>query len=197
MDPVVRKEFYDNTKKKNNQFNIMIIGGSQSSKIFDKYIKDAMLKISKVINLKIIHQTNNDNIKNLKNFYNNNKIKNKVFNFYKNLPSLMKYSDYCITRAGASALAELFILRIPFLTIPLSNSKDNHQYYNAKSYAKMNICWMLKEKDYKKEKVNQILWNTIVNKKNYNNKKFLISKKSKKLNWLKQNRIINSYFNED
>ena len=58
----------------------------------------------------------------------------------------MKSCNFCITRAGASTLAELFISNIPFLTIPLPNSKDNHQYENAMFYKRIIVVgfWMKK-----------------------------------------------------
>ena len=57
----------------------------------------------------------------------------------------MRSCNFCITRAGSSTLAELFISNIPFLTIPLLNSKDNHQYENAMFYKRSNCCWILKK----------------------------------------------------
>ena len=44
--------------------------------------------------------------------------------------------DFCITRAGASTLAELSFLNIPFMAVPLPTSKDNHQFENASFYKK-------------------------------------------------------------
>ena len=39
-----------------------------------------------------------------------------------------------ITRSGASVLGELINLKIPFISIPLPTSADNHQYKNAEFY---------------------------------------------------------------
>ena len=40
-------------------------------------------------------------------------------NFFK----LIKKCNFCITRGGSSTLAELFVLKIPFLVIPLKIQK--------------------------------------------------------------------------
>jgi len=40
-----------------------------------------------------------------------------------------------ISRSGASSLAEIAAMRIPSILIPCPHAADNHQYYNALSYA--------------------------------------------------------------
>ena len=41
-----------------------------------------------------------------------NNIENKIFNFDQNLMKFNKYGDLCITRAGATSLAEIAFLNI-------------------------------------------------------------------------------------
>ena len=46
----------------------------------------------------------------------------------------MKYlekTSLAISRAGAGTINDLINFKIPSILIPLPNSKDNHQYYNA------------------------------------------------------------------
>ena len=54
-----------------------------------------------------------------------------------------------ITRSGASVLGELINLKIPFISIPLPSSADNHQYKNAEYYKKKNCGYLINEKDIK------------------------------------------------
>ena len=125
-NPIIRKKYYEkNFKEKIDRiFTLIIIGGSQGAKIFDEIIHESILKISKNNTLKIIHQTNKKNIDFFKNFYLQNKIENIVFDFDQNLDVLLNQSDLCITRAGASSLAEVALLNIPFIAIPLPTSKE-------------------------------------------------------------------------
>ena len=140
--PLIRKKYYEkiNYKKKDSLFTIIIIGGSQGAKIFDTLINEILIKISNSYPIKIIHQTSEKNTYSLKKFYKENKIENIVFTFDQNLNELLKQSDLCITRAGASSLAELSLYNIPFIAIPLPTSKDNHQYENAKYYKDKDCC---------------------------------------------------------
>ena len=72
-----------------------------------------------------MHQTREDNISNLQNFYLSNNLENRVFSFDRNLSTIMLQADLCITRAGASSLAELSALCIPFIAVPLPTARDD------------------------------------------------------------------------
>ena len=39
-------------------------------------------------------------------------------------------------------------LNIPFITIPLPTSKDNHQFENAKHYKNKNCCWVIDQTNF-------------------------------------------------
>ena len=197
LAPIVRDIFIKNKIKKSKTFNLMIIGGSQGAKIFDRNIHKIIFELSKKLNLKIIHQTNVKNIDFLKNFYNKSKVKNKVFSFDNNILKLIKKCNFCITRGGASTLAELFVLKIPFLVIPLKNSKDNHQYENAKFYREKNCCWIFDEKNLNNEKLFSKLNDIIFDKEEFESKKDSINKLNKKFNWSNQNKLILKEFDED
>ena len=153
IKPLVRKEFYQKSEniKKNEKFNLLIVGGSQGASFFDNNFKSAILKISKKKTLKILHQTSLKNLDNLKSFYNKNNIENYIFSFENEFAKILHQSDLCITRAGASSLAELSILNIPFIVIPLPSAKDNHQFENAIYYEKNDCCWILNQSSSDKE----------------------------------------------
>ena len=61
-----------------------------------------------------------------------------------------------ITRSGASVLGELINFKIPFISIPLPSSADNHQLKNAEFYAKKGYGYLLEEKDIKTKLYNLI-----------------------------------------
>ena len=164
--PLIKKKYYlDNLKEKNNtKFTIMIIGGSQGAKIFDQIIHQSILKISETNQLRVIHQTNTKNIDYFKNFYLKNKIENNVFDFDQNLQNFLIQSDLCITRAGASSLAEIAYLKVPFIAIPLPSSKDNHQFENANYYKNKNCCWVIDQNKFEKQYFEDLLANLLKNR---------------------------------
>ncbi len=199
INPLIRKKYYENSylKKNNDIFTITIIGGSQGASIFDTLINQILVKFSDICSLKVIHQTSEKNINSLKNFYEENKIKNKVFSFDENLIESLKQSDLCITRAGASSLAELSLLNVPFIAIPLPTSKDNHQYENAKYYKDKDCCWIMDQNSFDKQQFEELL-----NKISLKNDEYLAKKKNlEKLNyqntWKNVNQKLLEIFNEN
>ena len=56
---------------------------------------------------------------------------------------------FSYNRSGASVLGELINVKIPFISIPLPTSADNHQHKNAEFYQKKGYGYLLEEKDIK------------------------------------------------
>jgi len=165
INPLIRKKYYDKKlEEHNNKFTLLIIGGSQGANIFDKILHESIIEISKIKTLKVIHQTNKKNIDTLKNLYSNNMIDNIVFNFDKNLKLLIDQADLCITRAGATSLAEISLLKKPFIAIPLPSSMDNHQLENANYYKIKGCCWVVDQINFDKKKFEELLLNIINDK---------------------------------
>ena len=196
--PLIRKKYYQKTncEKQTSLFTIIIIGGSQGAKIFDTLINEILVKISNRYSIKVIHQTSEKNIFSLKNFYKENKIENKVFNFDQNLNELMRQSDLCITRAGASSLAELSLYNIPFIAIPLPTSKDNHHYENAKYYQDKDCCWIIDQNDFDKQKLEELLIKVSSKKDEYLRKKNNLEKLNYQNTWKNVNQKLLEIFNE-
>ncbi len=197
--PLIRKKYYDtdNYHNEGNFFTIIIIGGSQGAKIFDTLTNELLIKISKICSLKVVHQTSKKNTDFLEKFYKANKIENKVFTFDENLNILLKQSDLCITRAGASSLAELSLLKIPFIAIPLPTSKDNHQYENAKYYKDKDCCWIINQENFNKPKFEELLIKLSVKKDEYLRKKINLEKLNYQNTWNNVNQKLLEIFNEN
>ena len=174
----------------------MIVGGSQGAKIFDEIIHESIVKISQINPIKIIHQTNKKNIDFLRNFYLENKIENRVFDFDQNLDLLLDQSDLCITRAGASSLAEIAILNIPFIAIPLPSSKDNHQFENAKYYKDKDCCWIIDQNDFDKQKFEELLIKISLKKDEYFTKKNNLKELNYQNTWKNVNQKLLEIFYE-
>ena len=173
LNPLIRKKYYEKNFKLNTDkiFTVIVIGGSQGAQVFDKLLHESFIKISKIRELKVIHQTNKANINFLKNFYSKNNIKNIIFNFDQNLDSLLNQADLCITRAGASSLAEITSLEIPFIAIPLPTSKDNHQFENANYYKNKDCCWIIDQTKFNQQEFEDLLISILKNDEDFNKKK--------------------------
>ena len=198
IKPLVKRNIYEinlNYKTK-NKFTLLIVGGSQGANIFDKNLKDIVVNLSKKIPIKIIQQTSKQNISILKDHYLKNNIESKIFNFDQNFFENIQKSDLSITRAGASTLAELSILNIPFIAVPLPTSKDNHQFENAKFYKDNDCCWII-DQNYFDEKIEDLLKDILSNKSDYNKKKENLKKLNYQNSWINVNQKILKIINEN
>ena len=199
LKPLVRKKYYEEpiNLQQTNLFTITIIGGSQGAKIFDNLLHQTLAKVSKKIKIKIIQQTSKNNQNFLMNFYKENKIEHHVFVFEKDLNKLLIKSDLCITRGGASSLAELSLLKVPFISIPLPSSKDNHQYENAKFYEAHDSCWIINQKEFESQKFEDLLLKIINNKEEYLLKKKNLENLNYQNRWINVNQNLLSILNEN
>ncbi len=134
--------------QKNKQLNILVLGGSQAAKIFGERLPEIFNDcVKNNILLKIYQQCLPEQNKSLKLFYKNLNIDSEIFNFSENLTQYFSKTNLAITRAGSSMLAELINCKIPFISVPLPSSADNHQLKNAIFYEKNKYSYLIEEKD--------------------------------------------------
>jgi len=148
---LLRKEIFEleknHDKKENEELSVLIMGGSQSAKVFGEKIPEIIVQCCKKnIKLKIYQQCLEKQIKEIEEIYDKHKISFKLFSFSEKLSDHYQISDLAITRSGASSIAELINLRIPFIAIPLPSSADDHQLKNALNFQKKGYCFLLEEK---------------------------------------------------
>jgi len=154
---IIRKEILNFKIKKpkelkNKKLNILILGGSQAAKVFAEKLPAIFEECVKAkILLKIYQQCLFSQKELLISKYKNLKIEFEIFNFSDNLLEYFSKADLAITRSGSSMLAELINVRMPFISIPLPSSADNHQLKNAIYYEKNQYSYLVEEKDLSKK----------------------------------------------
>jgi UDP-N-acetylglucosamine--N-acetylmuramyl-(pentapeptide) pyrophosphoryl-undecaprenol N-acetylglucosamine transferase len=196
---LLRKEFYSLKIIEDTieNINLLIIGGSQRAKLFDEIINELVIKISKKYKLKIFQQTSSKNFEYLKNFYLKNNIENELFDFNVDISNFMSKSNLCITRAGASTLAELVFLNLPHIAIPLPSAKDNHQFENALFYQQLGFNWILSQNEINNKNLLEKIVSIIENKEEYSNKKKNMKNFSYQNTWNNINQKIITTINEN
>ena len=101
----------------------------------------------KGIVLKIYQQCLPEQNEDLNKFYKQNHLDCHIFNFSNNVEEYFSKVNLAITRSGSSILAELTNSNIPFISVPLPSSADNHQLKNAIYYERKNYGFLIEEKD--------------------------------------------------
>ena len=160
---IVREEiinsYISNGRKTNfDNLNILVLGGSQAARVFADELPQIFKKIKdSKINIKVYQQCQKSQNQQLSQFYQKAQIDFEIFNFTSNIINYYSNSNLVITRSGASVLGELVNFKIPFITIPLPTSADNHQYKNAEFYSKNGYGYFLEEQDIKNKLYNLIV----------------------------------------
>ena len=101
----------------------------------------------------------------------------KLVPFVDNLLGLMKDADLIVTRSGASTIAELTSIGLPAIMVPSPYVTNNHQYVNAKSLEDDGACIILKEEDFDKNSLVDLLDKTINDKKKLNSMRSALLKR--------------------
>ena len=140
-----------------SSLSLLIIGGSQSAKIFGDQIPLIIKKChANDIKFNIYQQCQESQTNYIKKIYENLNIKFELFSFTDDLSKYYEICDIAITRCGASSMAELVNSTIPFIAVPLPSSMDNHQLRNAEYFYEKGYCFLLEQK-YLLEKLFDIL----------------------------------------
>ena len=149
-EEIIKNRISSDKKEEFNNLKILILGGSQAAKVFAEQLPPIFEKIkNSEIPIKIYQQCQKYQNNQLSEFYKKAEIEHELFNFTNNIIEYYLKSNLVITRAGASVLGELININIPFISIPLPSSADNHQYKNAEFYSKKGYGYLLEEKDIK------------------------------------------------
>jgi UDP-N-acetylglucosamine--N-acetylmuramyl-(pentapeptide) pyrophosphoryl-undecaprenol N-acetylglucosamine transferase len=114
---------------------ILIYGGSQGAAFFDNLVPNAMKMLrekDKNIQIEITQQAPKHDHEKIKNVYKKLKIKANIQEFFHDMDEQLRKHHFCISRAGASTIAELVATGMPSILIPFPFAANDHQMHNAK-----------------------------------------------------------------
>ena len=147
-EEILNFQVQSDSNKKDGKLKILILGGSQAAKIFAEKLPEIFKECNEAkIPLKIYQQCLPEQNKFLSSFYEDLNIDFEIFNFSNNILDYFSKINLAITRSGSSMLAELINVKIPFISVPLPSSADDHQLKNAIYYEKNEYSYLIEEKD--------------------------------------------------
>jgi len=124
---------------------ILIVGGSQGARGLNELVLSA-LPLLKNRDWQFLHLTGANDFEKVKSAYAANGIKAVVKPFLAEMDLALGAATACISRSGASSLAEMSAMRLPALLVPLPTAADNHQFFNALAFEKTGAAKMLEQK---------------------------------------------------
>lgn len=131
---------------------ILIMGGSQGSRIMNQALLGAIRELTK--QFEIIHQTGSDNFQDVKGEASVILTKEEAGYYHpiaffddRSLKSAYAIADVIVSRAGASSIFEIAAVGKPAILIPLKNSAQEHQKLNAYEYTEYGAAAILEEEN--------------------------------------------------
>lgn len=144
-----------NKSKRDEYFNILIIGGSQGASILSDVVPDALLRLPVDMRkkLQVTQQVRRNLTDDTKKAYASAEFPITISPFFENIAELMSKADLIIARAGASTVTEIAVMGKPSILVPYKFAKDNHQYYNAQALVKAKAAVLITEDLFKPQKL--------------------------------------------
>lgn len=120
---------------------VFIVGGSQGAVGINNKIEESIEKIIARDDVSVVWQVGVKNVDDVKARLAGKNLHNvAICGFLDGIYSYMKYADVIVSRAGASALAEVLAFGKPSILLPFPHATANHQEHNARVVEKVGAC---------------------------------------------------------
>jgi len=136
-------------REENNDKTLLVMGGSQGAERINNAVLQAITQIID-LEINILWQTGERDYNRIKEALKDIPAavgKVEIFPFSTNMSAIYNRTDLAITRAGALSLAELEVMNIPALIIPITRSEGNHQLHNAREQVRKNVAVLIEESE--------------------------------------------------
>lgn len=146
----VRDEFFSvEAKRRGNEVNLLIFGGSQGARAINNAMTDALSNLESYSDkLRIVHQTGEADVENIRERYSQSAFQNADIRPYiADMFVEFAKADLVISRAGATTCAELAAAGKASIMVPLPTAADDHQRKNAEAFRKAGAAKVLLQKD--------------------------------------------------
>jgi len=141
---------------------ILVVGGSQGASGLNEMIL-SVLPLLAGKNWQWLHLTGANDFEKVKAAYATKNLRAIVKPFLAEMDLALGAATACVSRSGASSLAEIAAIRLPSLLVPYPTAADNHQFVNARAFEKTGAAKLLEQKNSAPEKVAAILSELVEN----------------------------------
>jgi UDP-N-acetylglucosamine--N-acetylmuramyl-(pentapeptide) pyrophosphoryl-undecaprenol N-acetylglucosamine transferase len=135
---------------------VLVVGGSQGASGLNQMVLAALPRLTGR-NWQWLHLTGNQDFAKVKSAYASLGLAAVVKPFLAEMDLALGAATACVSRAGASSLAELAACRLPALLVPFPAAADNHQFFNASAFERTGAAKLLEQKSATPESVTSLL----------------------------------------
>jgi len=123
---------------------LLVMGGSQgASAINDLLVRALPILAGLAPALQYLHLTGPNDAEKVRTAYAAHQRKAMVRPFLTEMEYALGAASAAVSRAGASSLSEFAAMQVPAVLVPYPSAADNHQFHNARAFAKSGAARML------------------------------------------------------
>lgn len=170
----VRNQFFEITKEEarkklniNDEFLILIMGGSQGAKSINEASIEVIKKFSNNDGIKIILQTGKKNYDEVINGLDIPK-NVQIEPYFDDMSLPILASDLIVSRAGSISISEILSSKNPSILVPYPYAAADHQRINAKSIVNKGAALYVEDEDLKQGELVLKIENLLSDKEKYN-----------------------------
>jgi len=133
---------------------VLVTGGSQGASGLNQLILETLPVLARhSLPWQWLHLTGPSEVERVKQAYAKLNLRAVVFPFLAEMELALGAATACVSRSGASSLAELAAVRLPSLLVPFPAAADNHQFHNARAYEATGAARLLSQGEATPDKV--------------------------------------------
>lgn len=136
---------------------LFVIGGSQGARALNRTLPAALAALRPEQRPAVWHQAGRLEIEQTRIAYASAGVEARVDAFIDDVSAAFRWADLVVARAGASTLAELAIVGVGAILVPLPTAIDDHQTMNARHFTAKGAGLVIAERDLKPESLAQAL----------------------------------------
>lgn len=123
---------------------LLVMGGSQGASGINQLILQSLPTLAKTFpELQLFHLAGPNDAESIRRACSDAGVRAVVHGFFSEMELAFAASTACVSRAGASSLAELAAMRLPSVLVPYPAATDNHQHHNAEAFERTGAALLL------------------------------------------------------
>ena len=140
----------------NSPLNVLVIGGSLGAQVLNRLLPKVFSRFQHS-QFKVLHQSGKGHDKDLQRAYQKLNLDVDVQPFISNMDAAYRWADLVICRAGALTVAEVAVVGLPAIFVPLPHAVDDHQTKNAQDLLKKEAAVLIPQNELNEDKVSDYL----------------------------------------
>ncbi len=143
---------------------LLVLGGSQGARFLNQHIPQACVSLHEQgKDFSVIHVCGGDEKQraDIAKVYQQAGITAEVMTFCTDMPDFYQRGDLMIARAGAMTVAEVNLVGLPCIFIPLPHAADQHQTFNARSLSDQGAALLAEQREHNSNTLAQLIADTL------------------------------------